>query len=233
MAVLGQYCSDQEESDFSSQTIDPNNAQCDDNTPITNDENDSDLTFTGACQDMLQDSLPDTSNIKARMKNTNDNSVECYDNSKGNSNTTVSRSEFLRIVKGFCQAFKADLVRDQNPTSDELKQIDDQGQRVSQVLENSNHNLGESDVQDFESSEIAIANSDFETDNGTYAPGACQQGPSSNAQQDAQNFEQYFQSNDYQQNIIGDNSDGTILDSWFTDTVRQAKDTFYDYGGND
>jgi hypothetical protein len=79
---LDQYCSDQEESDFSSQTIDPNNAQCDDTTPITNDENDSDLTFTGACQDMLQDWLPDTSKIKARM-NTKNNSVECYDNGSG------------------------------------------------------------------------------------------------------------------------------------------------------
>lgn len=102
-----------------------------------------------------------------------------------------TQAEFATILKGFCQAFKADLQRDQSVTNSELKSITKGTKTVKDVLENSKHNLSDSDVLTFETDEIGIANSDF-TAGTTYAPDACGLGTTRDTATDKKDFQTYF-----------------------------------------
>jgi len=122
------------------------------------------------------------------------------------------RPTFATILKGFCQAFKADLVRAKGLTPTQFNEIID-GNSVKGVLEKYK-GLDDPTVEAFEKREIRIANNDF--NNGTtYAPDACGQG-GRDIQQDASDFQIYFNSQEYAGLDIG------FIDSMFTDAVRTA-----------
>src|SRR5260370_37645694 len=73
------------------------------------------------------------------------------------------RPTFATILKGFCQAFRADLGRVEGLTRKEFNEIIG-GNSVKGVLE-SDKGLNDSDVEAFEKREISFANNDF--NNGT------------------------------------------------------------------
>jgi len=128
--------------------------------------------------------------------------------------TNVSRAQFATMLKGFCQAFEADL-RARGITDKQLDLIKNQGQSVKQVLEtkHSNRYPDDQSVNTFEKNEIEVAENDFLTNNGTYAPDAC--GLSNrNQQKDSRSFQSFFNSTSYQKLDIGS------IDSMFTNAVR-------------
>ncbi len=123
------------------------------------------------------------------------------------------RPTFATILKGFCQAFRADLGRVEGLTSKQFNEIIN-GNSVKGVLEKYK-GLDDPAVEAFERNEITIASSDFIAMNRTYAPGACGlQGR--DIQQDASDFQSYFNSQEYAGLDIG------FIDSMFTDAVRAA-----------
>lgn len=131
-----------------------------------------------------------------------------------------TQAEFATILKGFCQAFKADLQRGQGVTNRELKRIVNGNSSVKDILENSKHNLSDSDVLTFETSEINIANSDFDAGT-TYAPDACGLGTTRDIATDKNDFQIYFNGSEY--STI--KSDIDTIDQLFSDAVRAAGGT--------
>ena len=136
--------------------------------------------------------------------------------------TQVSQTEFGTILKGFCQIFAANLkngsqtgLNRKGLTNRELRSITNGTKTVKDVLENSSHGLNDSDVESFEKSQISIANTDFSSNSGTYAPDACQQS-GQNLATDSTNFQSYFNSSDYQ------NLDASTIDQLFTAAVIPA-----------
>jgi hypothetical protein len=131
------------------------------------------------------------------------------------------RPEFATILKGFCQAFKADLLNRSlgsqgGITSDELDLIVGPSQEsVKEVLENQHSDIYPDDqsVMDFEKSEISYANGDNFYDGTRYAPNACGQG-NRDISTDENNFHSYFYSQEYAGLDVG------YIDSMFTDAVR-------------
>ena len=84
-----------------------------------------------------------------------------------------SEPEFATILKGFCQAFKADLKNQKDLSDADFNDIIG-GRSVREVLEN-NNGLSDSDVLAFEQNEISIANGTSRcgsraSDMGTSAP---------------------------------------------------------------
>jgi len=127
------------------------------------------------------------------------------------------RPTFATILKGFCQAFKADLGNVEGLTPKEFNEIIG-GNSVKGVLE-SDKGLDDSAVESFERDEISIASGDFSHTNdanGSYAPEACGLGNNRDKQQDASNFQSYLNSQEYAGLDIG------FIDSMFTDAVRAA-----------
>ncbi|HWS84391.1 MAG TPA: hypothetical protein VN207_09055 [Ktedonobacteraceae bacterium] len=126
----------------------------------------------------------------------------------------VTREQFATILKGFCQAFKADLKNNKQGLSENEFNNIVGGNSVKGVLK-SDKRLSDSEVESFERREINLANNDF--NNGTtYAPNACGQGRRDTAT-DKSDFQSYFNSQEYTGLDIG------YIDSMFTDAVRLAR----------
>lgn len=131
-----------------------------------------------------------------------------------------TQAEFATILKGFCQAFKADLQRDKGVTNREFKRIVNGNSSVKDILENSKHNLSDSDVLAFETKEINIANSDFDAGT-TYAPDACGLGTTRDIATDKNDFQTYFNGSEYSTL----QSDIDTIDQLFSDAVRAVGGT--------
>ena len=123
-----------------------------------------------------------------------------------------SEPEFATILKGFCQAFKADLENQQGLIDTDINDIIS-GNSVRQVLED-NYGLSDSDVLAFEQNEISAAKDDF-INGTTYDPQGCGLGNRDTAT-DSNDFQIFFDSQQY----TDLNSD--TIDSIFTDAVRAA-----------
>jgi len=131
-----------------------------------------------------------------------------------------TQAEFGTILKGFCQAFKADLQRDQGVTNSEFRRIVNGNSSVKDILENSKHNLSDSDVLTFETNEINIANSDLNAGT-TYAPDACGLGTTRDIATDKEDFQTYFNGDEYSTL----ESDIDTIDQLFSDAVRAVGGT--------
>ena len=131
-----------------------------------------------------------------------------------------TQAEFSTILKGFCQAFKADLQRDKGVTNRELKRIVNGDSSVKDILENSKHNLSDSDVLAFETGQIDTANDDF-TNGTTYAPDACGLGTTRDIATDKTDFQIYFNGSEYSTL----KSDINTIDQLYSDAVRAVDGT--------